>query len=171
MKRQVNARLIHPDSVKLSITVVAFLSSTLIKSSHSRAGCIGVFFATFAFCSLIWLSKRCRVSQTCLTHADVLFFEKSSFSSLARLISWRSTILGSPTIGKSALTCHPIRVGVGSIWMYLALSVHVGGWPNFSPLQKRNPTAITTSAPPVNGFFHDPRIASGLSSETAPCPA
>src|ERR1700684_633416 len=171
MKRQVNARLIHPESVKLLITVGAVLSGTVIRSSHSRAGWIGWFFETFAFCSLIVLSKRCRVSQTCLTHGDVLFFEKSSLSSLIRLIICCSTIFGSPTIGRSALTCHPIRVGVGSTWMYLALSVQVGGWPKCSPLQKRKPTASTTSAPPVNGFLKAPRIASGCSSETTPWPA
>src|SRR5271163_4429627 len=171
MKRQVNARLIHPESVKLSIIVVAFLSSTVIRSSHNRAGWIGWFFATFSFWSLICLSKRWRVSQTCFTHAEDLFFAKSSLSSLIRLIIWRSTSFGSPTIGRSALTCHPIRVGVGSTWIYLALSVQVGGCPKCSPLQKRKPSASTTSARPVKGFLKAPRIANGCSSLTEPCPA
>src|ERR1700685_1755148 len=122
MKRQGDGPLIHPESVKVSITVVAFLSSTVIRSSHRRAGWIGWFFETFAFCSLIVMSKRWRVSQTCLTHGEVLFFEKSSLSSLIRLIICCSTIFGSPTIGRSALTCHPIRVGGGSTWIYLSFS-------------------------------------------------
>ena len=46
-----------------------------------------------------------------------------------------------------------------------------GAAPNFSPLQNRKPIANTTSARPVNGFFHEPRTASGWSSATAPCPA
>ena len=54
-----------------------------------------------------------------------------------------------------------MRVGVASTWMYRAASFHVGASPNFSPLQKRKPIANTTSARPVKGFFHGPRIASG----------
>ena len=97
--------------------------------------------------------------------------EKSSLSSLIRLIIWRSTSLGSPTIGISAGTCHPMRSAVGSTWMYLALSFQVGGWPKCSPLQKRKPSVSTTSARPVNGFLKAPRIASGCSSDTEPWPA
>ena len=44
--------------------------------------------------------------------------------------------------------------------MELAFSDQVGGRPNFSPLQKRNPTAMTRSARPVNGFFIAPQTAS-----------
>ena len=86
-------------------------------------------------------------------------------------IIWRSTSLGSPTIGTSAATLEPTRRGSLSTWTCVASAPQVGGWPKCSPLQKRNPKLMTTSARPVNGFFHAPRTASGWSSATAPCPA
>jgi hypothetical protein len=56
-----------------------------------------------------------------------------------------------------------MRLGVGSTWMYLALSFQVGGCPKCSPLQKRKPSVRMASAVPVKGFLKAPRIASGCS--------
>src|SRR5207237_1280972 len=85
--------------------------------------------------------------------------------------SWRSTSFGSPTIGIPAGTCQPMRSGAASTWTYVAAAFHVGGRPKCSPLQNLKPTASTTSARPVKGFFQAPRTASGWSSGTAPWPA
>ena len=90
----------------------------------------------------------------------------------ARRCSWRSTSFGSPTTATSAGTCQPMRVGVGvDLDVGRLARSRSAAAPKCSPLQNRKPTASTTSARPVNGFFHAPRTASGWSSGSAPWPA
>ena len=74
----------------------------MIRSSHRRAGWIGLILVDLRVLLLDLIVEALARFPDLLGPCGVWFFEKSSLSSLIRLIIWRSTSLGSPTIGTSA---------------------------------------------------------------------
>ncbi len=124
-----------------------------------------MFFATF-FCSLIGIVKAMARRPAFFDQLEPWFFEKSSLSSLIRLIICRSTSFGSPTIGRSRVHLpsdarrHWVELDV------LGLVVPGRHAARNAHRSRSGSRASTTSAPPVNGFLKAPRIASGCSSET-----
>ena len=135
------------------MTIVASLSTTLTRSPIRRSGWIGTSPRTFPARSRTILRKLSRAVATSPSQVEFFLGRKSFLRALTASISCRSTSLGSPTIATSAGTCQPMRVGVASICTYVALSVQVGGWPNFSPLQKRKPIGDHQVGPAGERFF------------------
>ena len=145
-------------------------SSTRQSSRARRSGWIGTSRARLALLALVEHAVEVGARRGDLVEPGRVRCGAEPLAPSPPSISCRSTSFGSPTSGHFGrhlpADARRRRRRPGCTSPARSRSAPA---PKCSPLQNWKPTASTTSARPVNGFFQAPRTASGWSSGTAPC--